>query len=203
MSSAQAATIIVNDFGDVSRDDACTFRDANFSATFDEARNGDGNPTGCIAGDGADIIRFNNISPQTINLTSAAVVIQTDSTIIGNAHAPIAIDGSLNRSNPDIINSSTNVLVVTGGATATLDHITIQQSRNSGIVVGESSFLTIRNSNIINNEGSGINVVGDNTRVLIDRSTIAFNGDSSLDGGGVRSMAVSYTHLTLPTIYSV
>ncbi len=174
MSSAQAATIFVNNFTDVGDQESCTLRQAIVSANTDAASGG------CVIGNGDDVIRFQNTEAATISLTnnSNLPTISENLEIRGPVHLPIAINGG-----------DTNVFFINNDAEVTLDHLTIEGSRFQG-VRAYSGDVTISNSIIRNNDSVGV-FGGENSLLTIERSTIAANRSTGVDSRGIVNISNS------------
>lgn len=160
MSSAQAATIFVDDFSDNGTADTCTLRQAIASANTDNAGN-----SSCVAGSGDDVIRFGNSSPQTIGLTQGALSIVSNIEILGPKHRPIVIDGSDNGF------SQHNFLIASGEVV--LDHLSIEQARYNGIYLNNAT-LTVSNTSVSGSTESGISTFS-NSNLTVERSTVSSN----------------------------
>ena len=190
MLPTQAATILVTDFGDGDIDNqaTCTLRQAAYSASADSSYGS------CVAGSSSEVdsIRFDTKFPRTIELTSIAIPLQNgDIDVSASAYAPITIDASgLEEELNNAVNSQRVNL--------TFENITIQNSRNSGIIVDIGSTVRLVDSSIVGSGSSGVQLFDSQSRLILERSTISSNGNPSVDGGGISSQGnVTILHSTI------
>jgi len=190
MSSAQAATILVTDFGDGDIDNqaTCTLRQAAYSASADSSYGS------CVVGSSSEVdsIRFDTKFPRTIELTSIGIPLQNgDINVSASAYAPITIDASG-------LEEELNNAVSSRRVNLTLENITIQNARNNAIILNNSSTATLVNSSIVGSGSSGVQVVDSQSRLILERSTISSNGNPSVDGGGISSQgSITILHSTI------
>ena len=107
--------------------------------------------------------------------------------------------------NFDVINTSGGAIYNAGTADLTLTTIELSESNNGGAIYNASgATLSIYSSTLKDNTASfnGGAIINEGMLTVLDTSIIDNDANS---GGGIHNEgnAVSYTHLTLPTIYSV
>lgn len=169
---AQAATINVNNAGDVSGPAHCTLRDAV------KASNNDAGAGGCVAGAGDDLITIDaSLSGETITLSSGQLTLKSHVTIQGQGPDDSVISGG----------GSSRIFAVKPYVNVTISQVTLEQgyATSGGAIDNNSGNVTIEDSVVSNNSasGSGGAIYNYYGQVQIHRSTLT--GNSAGSRGGV------------------
>lgn len=169
---AQAATINVDNAGDVSDPAHCTLRDAV------KASNNDSPAGGCAAGDGDDLITLDaSLSGETITLSSGQLTLKSHVTIQGQSPDDSVISGG----------GTSGIFAVRPYVNVTISQVTLEQgyAPSGGAIDNNSGYVTIEDSVVSGNTatGSGGAIYNYYGQVQIRRSTLT--GNSAGSRGGV------------------
>ncbi|MEA5602658.1 DUF4347 domain-containing protein [Nostoc sp. UHCC 0252] len=163
------ATFTVNDTGDVDDGDP-----NNGITTLREAINL------ANATKGQDTITFggvfNNTTPDVITLTSGQLTINDNVTILGTGASQLTVSG----------NNASRVFEISGvGTDAIVDGLTISNGNDGGLLINETTILSLTNSTVSNNTTSqnGGGIV--NSGVLNLTNSTVSNNTTSQNGGGI------------------
>ncbi|MBD2516324.1 DUF4347 domain-containing protein [Nostoc sp. FACHB-973] len=163
-------TFTVNDTGDTDDGDA-----NNGITTLREAIN----LANATAGD--DTITFGGVftdaTPDVIALTSGQLTITDDLTILGTGASLLTVSG----------NNASRVFEISGiGTDAIVDGLKIANGNNSGVLVNSNTILTLSNSIVSSNTGSGIYNQG-----IVSLTGSNVSGNTSDFGGGIYNRGIA------------